>query len=453
MGRFSFEKTPHSYEIQLHIIKGYYRMISTDIKKLRNDHPDYVSEVERNYRWNFIALVLDSSIFSFSIAMLSTETILPYFVSHLSDKSFWIGVIPALFFLGLFFPQLFGAYLVNGKPLRKKAIFWIAITERIGILFIAVVAQFTTILPNDVILALFLISFTLFAITNGLIAPAYSDFISKNIMKNRGIFFGSKEFIGGLIGLGASLTATYLLNTYAFPINMRTLFWIGFGTSFISPFIIATFKEIPYPIQTQVEPLKDFLKCIPEMVKKQAGFQKYLIARAVFGVGLLANSFYALYAIDKYNLSEGVLGVFTMIILLTKCIFGFIWGYLGDRFGYKVNYICSSALLILMGILAVTSPGVWVFYVIAFGIGAVMSVIMTSDPNMVFELAPPSETSRFIGIANTIIAPVMTFAPIVGGLIVDLSSYKMLFSVEMLISILALGVILKVMPNPRNQEN
>ena len=423
-------------------------MISTDIKKLKRDYPEYVREVEYNYRWNFIALVLDSSIFSFSIAMLSTETILPYFVSHLTEVSFWIGVIPALFFLGLFFPQLLGAYLVNGKPLRKKTIFWIALSERMGILFIAIVAQFTTILPNDLVLALFLISFTIFAITNGLIGPAYKDFISKNIMKNRGFFFGIKEIIGFL----ASLTAIYLLNTYAFPINMRILFWIGFGTSFISPFIIMTFKEIPYPAESQVESLRDFLICIPGMIRNQSGFKMYVISRSVFGIGLLANSFYALYAINEYKLSEGVLGVFTMIILLTKSVFGFIWGYIGDHFGYKINYIFSTIMLIIMGFLATADFGVWVFYVIAFGIGAVMSVIMTSDPNMVFELSPHSETSRFIGIANTIIAPVMTIAPIIGGLIVDFSSYRTLFISEMIFSIIALGIILRIMPNPSTLE-
>ncbi len=233
---------------------------------------------------------------------------------------------------------------------------------------------------------------------------------------------------------------------------MRTLFWIGFGTSFISPFIIATFKEVPYPIKSNVEPLIEFLKHIPGMVKKQPRFKKYLIARSAFGIGLLANSFYAMYAYDKYNLSEGTLGVFTMVILLTKSVFGFIWGYLGDHFGYKINYLLSSGLLIFMGILAITSPGVWAFYVIAFGIGAVMSVIMTSDPNMVFQLAPPSETSRFIGIANTIVAPVMTFAPLISGLIIDVFSFQVLFLAELIISFLAFVVIFYVMPNPHRPE-
>ena len=84
-------------------------MISNDIQELSREYPEYVQAVRRNYWWNFTALILDSSIFSFAVAMLSVETILPYFVSHLSNQSFWVGVVPALYFLGEFFPQLFGA--------------------------------------------------------------------------------------------------------------------------------------------------------------------------------------------------------------------------------------------------------------------------------------------------------------------------------------------------------
>ncbi|HTX78846.1 MAG TPA: hypothetical protein VMC62_04220, partial [Longilinea sp.] len=122
-------------------------MISNDIQELSREYPEYVNSVQKNYWWNFAALILDSSFFSFSVAMLSVETILPYFVSHLSTQSFWVGVVPALYFLGEFFPQLFGAYLVHHLTTRKWPIVWIAASERIGILAIALVAQFVDKIP------------------------------------------------------------------------------------------------------------------------------------------------------------------------------------------------------------------------------------------------------------------------------------------------------------------
>jgi len=424
-------------------------MISNDIQELNREYPDYIKSVQRNYWWNFTTLILDSSIFSFSVAMLSVETILPYFVSHLSTQSFWVGVVPALYFLGEFFPQLFGAYLVHHMTTRKWPIVWIAASERVGILAIALVAQFVDKISSSLALGLFLFSYTIFTITNGLISPAYNDFISKNIMQHRGLYFGVREFGNGLIGLVASLTASSLLLGYTFPVNMRILFWIGFATSFISPFIEMTFREVPYPVQKTEEKLGVFFKDIPGLIKQQVGMQKFLVARSVFGLCLLANSFFAIYAVRRFSLDAGVLGIFTMIILLTRSAFGFIWGYLGDRFGYKKNYIWSSLILICMGVLALTSNGVWGFYIIAFGIGAVNSVILTGDPNMIFQLSPPNETSRFVGIVNTVISPVMTLAPIVGGLLVDSFSYSVLFVVQFVLSIIALVCIWWLMPDAR----
>lgn len=424
-------------------------MLSTDVQKLKRDFPDYIAAVERNYRWNFLVVALDSAFFSFSVAMLSQDTIIPYFVSKLTAHPSIIGLVPAIYYLGYFFPQLIGAYLVNGRPTRKWAIFWIAVAERLGILAIALVAQFTGRLTDQMALVILLLSYLLFSVTNGLIGPAYGDFISKNIIRKRGLFYGVMNGLGGLIGLGASAIAASLLDAYAFPVNLRFLFWIGFATSFISPFFIASFREQPFPMEEPVESLKTFMRNIPGHIRRSVGFQRYLVTRVLMGFGLMGNAFYALYAIDRFGLSSGTLGTFTMTILLTQSVFGFVWGALGDRFGFKIVYVLESVLFIISGALAFTSPGPWAFYVIAFCMGGMYSAFRTGDPNMIFELAAPNLTSRFLGISNTLVAPVLTIAPLVGGLVVDGLSHQVLFMAVFVIGILSLLLSGLYLPNPR----
>ena len=424
-------------------------MISTDIQKLEQEHPEYIEAVKKNYWWNFIVLMLDSSIFNFSVAMLSQDTIIPFFVSKLTSNEVFIGLVPAIFYLGYFFPQLIGAFIVNGKPTRKWSIFWIAIAERIGILMIALLAQFLGLFSNSMALWLLMFSYLVFSVTNGLIAPGYADFISKNIFRNRGIFYGAMGGLGGLIGFGASLTAAFLLDRYSFPVNLRVLFWIGFGTSFISPFFIASFREIPYPVKRQVEPLIDFIKAIPVHIRSCKGFGRFMLTRAFWSLGSIANAFFALYAMMRFELSESTLGIFTMIILLTQSVTGFLWGWIGDRFGFKHTYVISSVFYGLIGVLSLTALGPWAFYVIAFFIGSTYSVQRTCDPSMVFELAPPSETSRFVGISNTFVAPVMTLAPLIGGLIVNHFSHISLFWIVLVVGVLSTVLTMFYMPNPR----
>jgi MFS family permease len=424
-------------------------MISTDVQKLEQEYPEYINEVRKNYWWNFVVIMLDSAFFTFSVTMLSQDTILPYFVSHLSDQKVLIGLVPALYFLGFYLPQLFGAHMVTGRATRKRYIFWIAVAERIGILLIALIAQVLDWLTAPQALVLLLLAFTLYSVTTGLIVPAYSDFISKHIIRQRGLFYGSMNGLGGLIGFAASLTATYFLDHYAYPVDLRMLLWVGFAASFISPFFIAAYREVPFPFKVKKEPLGEFLKSIPVHIRSSAGFGRYMVVRALLNLGLMANAFYALYAINRFNLGEGVLGTLTMSILIAQSAVGFLWGWLGDRFGFKLIYVIASLMVVLMGLLAVTATGVWAFYIITICMGGVYAVARTADPNMVFELVHPSETSRFIGISNTFVAPVVTLAPLVGGVIVDLFSHQALFWCVLVIGVLSTLMVIFVMPAPR----
>lgn len=421
-------------------------MIERDIEKLQAEFPAYIEKAKKNYWWNFVMLVLDSSMYTFSVTTLSQDTILPYFVNQLTDLNWVVGLVPAIFYLGLFLPQLIGAYIVNGKRERKWVIFKIAVAERVGILAIAIVAQFYGVLNDNLTLMLFFAAFMLFSVTNGMISPAYSDFISKNIIRKRGVFFGIVNGLGGLIGFGASFLARYLLDTYSFPHNIRILFWIGLLTSAISPIFISLFRETPYPKKRKVEPLLNFLKAIPSYIQRTPKFKKFLIPRAFLGLGVIGNAFYALYAINVLSLDVSVLATFTMVILLTSSFIGFVWGWLGDRFGYRIIYIIVSVMVIVMGLLPFLSLGVSGYYLIAFSIGSMYAAFGIADKNMVFGIAPPSETSRFIGILNTFVAPVMTVAPLIGGTLVDFISHQILFISVIVIGVLSTLLTVRFMP-------
>jgi MFS family permease len=424
-------------------------MVSSDLQEISRQFPKYAKKVSQNHTWNFIFLMLDSSCFSFSIALLSVDTILPYFITHLTDARLWVGMVSALYFWGYYFPQIIGAYIANIKPLRKWTIFWIAIAERAGILMIAILVQAYNLLTKSETLVLFFVAYAIFAVTNGLIGPAYADFISKSINRNRGTFYGATNALSGLVGFGASLLARQMLDKYAFPVNLQVMFWVAFASSFISPFLIANFREIPYPIQRKIETVKEFARKIPRTLVKYPVFTRYLAIRSLIGVGLMANSFYAIYSVKNFNLTEGVLGTYTMIILLTQSVLGIIWGRIGDRFGFKLVYILATALLGAQALIALTARQAWLFYIVFFCIGGIVSANRVSDTNILFEIAPPDETSRFIGITNTLISPVLAIAPLVAGMLVDHISYPALFGVDFTIVIVAFITTVFWLPDPR----
>lgn len=428
-------------------------MVGRDVKKLQSIYPEFIKSMGKFYRWNFIALVLDSSIYAFSVAALSQDTIIPYFVNQLTNRSWVIGLVPAIYYFGYYLPQLLGAFLVQGKPVRRKFILTISIAERIGIFLIALIAQSYGLLDQTATLILFMLAYMVFSVTNGMISPGYSDFISKSILRDRGLFFGVMNGVGGLIGFGASLLSQHLLNSLAFPGNIRTLFWIALGTSVISPFIISTFKEVPYPETKEPETLLHFIKVIPMYIKAQPDFTRFMFSRAVLGLGVLGNAFYALYGQQKFNLPIGSIAIFTMIILFTQSVIGFGWGWLGDRFGYKKVYVIVSVMVVLQGVIAIWAPVPWAYYLIAFCIGAVYAAFRICDSNMIFEIAPSAETSRFVGITNTFVAPVMTLAPLLGGVLVDLFSYEFMFGMVIVIGVISVIISITMMPQLRGKPD
>jgi MFS family permease len=117
--------------------------------------------------------------------------------------------------------------------------------------------------------------------------------------------------------------------------------------------------------------------------------------------------------------------------------------------GFKRVYVLAAGLLVMQTSLAILVDAPWVYYIIVFGIGGVYAANRTSDANFVFEIAPPAETSRFIGVSNTLLSPVLAASPLIGGMLVDKFSFMTLFTVNLVISIAALMITIFWLPEPR----
>ncbi len=427
-------------------------MSARDLNIIAKRFPEYMDKVKGNYKRNFLLLAFDTAFFTFSTSLLSHDTVLPGFLSQLTDNPVLIGLIPAIFNLGFFLPQIISSFLTQNMPRRKGYILFIAIAERVGILLIAATAQVTGLLTPAVTVPFFLISFTIYSGTFGLIMPAYSDFISKAIYRNRGIYYGVNQALGGIIGFTASLVTTRVLDLNGFPFNYRLLFWISFGTSFISPFLIANLKEVEFPVQPVKKTVREFIRHIIGIIKENKNLRLYVYARQLIGLAAMGFSFYAVYALKRYNLSASVLGVYTMIIIISQSLSGVLWGYIGDTFGYKIPMVISTILIFIQGLIAIFLDHPSSIMIISATIGIVYSAMYICHANIIFELAPPEETSLFIGLSNSLIAPIIGTAPILAGALIEGFGYSVLFIAIAISAILAFFVSVFGFKEPREIE-
>ncbi|HMN30959.1 MAG TPA: hypothetical protein PKE45_22580, partial [Caldilineaceae bacterium] len=64
------------------------------------------TSTERNVRWNMFVNGFDLVFFTLALSLVSRETVMPVLVSTLTDSKLAIGLIPAVFSLSFYLPQL-----------------------------------------------------------------------------------------------------------------------------------------------------------------------------------------------------------------------------------------------------------------------------------------------------------------------------------------------------------
>ncbi|HPR88870.1 MAG TPA: hypothetical protein PL181_12685, partial [bacterium] len=69
---------------------------------------------------NFIVNVMDGAFYSFGLAFITQQTLLPVFVKKIGGGNIAIGLIPVLWMLGFNLPQILIASQVQGLRLKKR---------------------------------------------------------------------------------------------------------------------------------------------------------------------------------------------------------------------------------------------------------------------------------------------------------------------------------------------
>ncbi len=112
------------------------------------------SYARSNLRFNFRVNLLDGGFFGFAIGFASFTTVIPLFVSTLTESAILIGLIPAIHNVGWQVPQLFVAPRVTRQSMYKPLVLLLTIHERIPFLGLALVALALPMLSTSLALVL-----------------------------------------------------------------------------------------------------------------------------------------------------------------------------------------------------------------------------------------------------------------------------------------------------------
>jgi MFS family permease len=183
------------------------------------------------------------------------------------------------------------------------------------------------------------------------------------------------------------------------------------------------------------EPMRTFLSGILPLLRRDQSFRRYLFCRAAIALGLIGHSFLTAAAIERFNPSEAEIGVFTAALLASQAVCNLGLGALADRWGHKQVLELSTGVGMLALLLAFLAPSVGWFLAIFILVGAAQAGYQLSGFTLVLRFSSLTERPAYIGVANTMLAPVAIAGPLLAGLLADLTSYNLLFITLMFVGL------------------
>lgn len=379
------------------------------------------------YRWNFTALLLDGGGFHFAVAFLSPFTLIPLFLSQLTDLAVLVGVAPSLYLMGIHLPQVFFANIINGLATRKGWIVTVAVIERFALAGMFGFAALAFDRPTTSLVG-FLASYLVLTLCLGAIIPAHVDFVARTIVRRRGVFYGLNYLLGGVLGALGSWTASGILDEFG---ELRGLIWsfgIALGVTMVSLIATVSIKEPKTPLALRRKPWPEYRRHILDLVVERPDFRRFLFARSSLAIGEMAPPLYAVYAIALLGLPARHAGYWTLVLTATFAGANLLWGALGDRIGFRVVLVMAGLFQASAALLAVTVPTPLTFFIVFALVGGALAGNQIGNMNMTIDFAPGGEVPIFSGIVHGVQAPFVIAAPLLGGVIADVWSPQTTFT-------------------------
>jgi MFS family permease len=412
-------------------------------------------QIERDYRWNFLVNSLDGASFWFGMSFFSSTIILPLFVSHFTDSPLAIGLIAFLGWGGVLLPQLFMANAVERAP-RKK---FFAVTlgfflERLPIFLLAPAVYFLAIRQPLLTLIIFFMLYTWHNFGAGVIIVGWQDLIAKIIpVERRGRFFGITNFIGDGTGILGALAVPFLLGRFDFPLGYVLAFAVTAVFVFLSWVFLSLTREPAVPSSKPPVSQQEYLRSLPEILRKDRNFRMYLLAQITYSLSGMATGFLVVYAVRSWNLPDAQASGFMIALQIGLVLANLFFGFLADRKGHKLSLEICLFLSVLTLLLAILAPGPGWFFPIFFLRGAVNAGTFISGISIVYEFTEAENRPTYIGLANTIPGVAGTIAPLIGGWLAGAMSYRSMFILSAIIGAASWALLRFAVREPRKRKS
>jgi MFS family permease len=410
---------------------------------------EIAAEVERNYRWNFAVNLLDGASFWFGISFVSSATIVPLFISKLTDNPLALGLVAVIAQGAWYLPQLFTANAVERLARKKPVVVNLGLFTERAPMWVLVVAALVAGWSPTLALTLFFLGYAAHGLGAGAVATAWQDFIARCFpVDRRGRFFGLTNFVGtGTGALGASLSI-WLLQAFLFPTNFVTIFAIAAIGVTVSWCFLSLAREPVQPVTAPRRSNRQFWASLPGILRHDDNFRRFLVARMLMALGTMGLGFLTVSAVRRWQVPDSTAGLFTAALLVGQTAGNLAFGLLADRWGHKVCLEFGGLAATLAFAVAWLAPAPEWYFAVFVLLGIAVGAALVSGILVVLEFCEPARRPTYTGLANTGVGLVNMIAPLAGAGLASIS-YEGLFAISAGICLTALALMRWWVREPR----
>ena len=404
---------------------------------------------DRNFGWNLFFNSIDVIFFMGAISLISATTILPLFISKLTDSTIPLALVAMLSQGGHFLPQLFVANYIERLDRKKPVVVNLGfLTERLPAILL-ILAPLAATISSDLAVVLFLLLYSWFNLGGGAVATAWQELIARCFpVTRRGRFFGINSFIGTLLGVGAVSLAGRFLETVAFPLNFAYIFGTAGLCILISWIFLAQTREPIEAASGSARSLGAYLAALPNVLRADTNFRSFLAARFTLAMAEMGTGFLTVAALVAWEISDGMVATFTTATLIGQTTGNLCGGFFSDRYGHRLALEISAFFALVAFGLAWLAPGADWFVGVFFLMGLFRGMRMVSSMLVVLEFCTSDKRPTYLGLANTLTGLGSMIAPLVGAGLVMIG-YSWVFIASMLTSLVALLMLRFLVRDPR----
>jgi MFS family permease len=392
-------------------------------------------------RRNFALGVANGTLMRLFDTLANPSLVLPWFVTQLGASPFIVGLLVPIANGGWFLPQLLMSTTVHRMP-RKVPLYRLVSAVRAAIWALLVALVFLLGKSNPrLLLGLFLVLYSVFCVGAGVSGLSWLDVIAKAIPAGRrGTFFAWREFTGGLLAIGGSVLARYVLDERhgaGFPSNFGWLLLLG-GIAATLGYL--SFGLTVEPLEGPADPALPgtTLRAAWSVPRRDRNFGLFVLVRVAALSSTICTPFYTLFAKERLGAPVAMAGTYIGAFTLALVGSTLLWGRVSARLGNRtVVWWCS--LLAVPAPLLTLLLGSRLSYTAFTVVFALLGVVQTGTDigflSLGLDLAPAAERSLYLGLLNTVLG-IISFSLLVSGWIVGRWGLEAVFAISVVFALL-----------------